>query len=166
MLTHLKRKARYGYSIPISCALVGFFDDPASNGSATSCASSTGGFILTSRSSDSVVVSCTCACAGTALTTPIDRPNLSVAPARVDHIVRKRKLEKRVCPGTSSLRISSRGLLEVDGRRWMRKVATTGTFATVRDRQSSTSAARMTSIPPVVMMYAAWTRETMVVITR
>lgn len=44
-------------------------------------------------------------------------------------------------------------------------VATTGKLATVRDMQSSTSAAMTTGMPPVVMMYAAWTRDTTVVTT-
>jgi hypothetical protein len=44
-------------------------------------------------------------------------------------------------------------------------VSTTGKLATVRDMQSSTSAEMMTGMPPRVMIYAAWTRDTMVVTT-
>lgn len=58
---------------------------------------------------------------------------------------------------------ASRGLTPEIRRR--DAVATTGKLATVSDMQSSTSAEMMTGIPPVVMMYAAWTRETTVVTT-
>lgn len=44
-------------------------------------------------------------------------------------------------------------------------VATTGRFATVSDMQSSTSAEMITGIPPLLMMYAACTRDTIVVTT-
>jgi hypothetical protein len=44
-------------------------------------------------------------------------------------------------------------------------LATTGKLATVRDMQSSTSAEMITGMPPRVIIYAACTRDTMVVTT-
>ena len=54
---------------------------------------------------------------------------------------------------------------EVLERRRNEAVATTGRFATVRDMQSSTSAEMITGMPPLLIMYAAWTRDTIVVTT-
>src|ERR1700677_1894378 len=50
-------------------------------------------------------------------------------------------------------------------RRRKEAVATTGRLATVSDMQSSTSAEMITGMPPVLMMYAACTRDTIVVTT-
>src|SRR6266702_628732 len=56
-------------------------------------------------------------------------------------------------------------LEESPERRRIQAVATTGRLATVSDMQSSTRAEMTTGAPPLVMMYAAWTRDTLVVAT-
>src|SRR5260370_37967977 len=62
-------------------------------------------------------------------------------------------------PSGSSMRAA---VLE---RRMIDAVAMTGKLATVRDMQSSTSAEMRTGMPPRVIMSAACTRDTMVVMT-
>jgi hypothetical protein len=90
-----------------------------------------------------------------------------LSPKRVDQCV--------VAPGRGAVPVRNLN----DDQRWpssasgeltpeMRRseaVATTGRLATVSDMQSSTSAEMMTGIPPSVMIYAACTRDTIVVTT-
>jgi len=104
--------------------------------------------------SDSVILM---AAAGLLMPIPVDQ--FVVAPGTCVP-VRNLKEDQR-WPSPSGF--ASRTLVPVRLR--MDAVATTGKLATVSDMQSSTSAEMMTGMPPVVMMYEACTRDTMVVTT-
>ena len=91
-------------------------------------------------------------------------PRVVVIPPRITFVRRDLKRNEENC--WPSLSVVVGGIVERrDQNTPIRAVATTGTFATVNDIQSSTSAEINTLLPPVRMMYTPCTIDTIVVTT-